>query len=164
MFDQVAVSEAGCVFIVPPYVSVGREDEIARARSSEATRAAQLQWSTVWVVDQPVQGSREQPRAASKDGFWSSPQVPSRPVAPASSLVPIVEARRRGRHHVEELHWIDQVAVFARSPTQVFTGQLEAQVAGKDARSVTKAGRVARRTRVSGLIDHRATQLGIVSP
>jgi hypothetical protein len=29
MFDQVAVSEAGCVFIVPPYVSVGCEHEAA---------------------------------------------------------------------------------------------------------------------------------------
>lgn len=29
MFDQVAVSEAGCVFIVPPYVSVGWQHETA---------------------------------------------------------------------------------------------------------------------------------------
>jgi len=29
MFDQVAVSEAGWVFTVPPYVSVGQEHETA---------------------------------------------------------------------------------------------------------------------------------------
>jgi hypothetical protein len=29
MFDQVAVSDAGCVFIPPPYVSVGWEHETA---------------------------------------------------------------------------------------------------------------------------------------
>jgi hypothetical protein len=43
MFDQVAVSEAGCGFIVPPYVSVGWEHETASPSTPAQARASPVQ-------------------------------------------------------------------------------------------------------------------------
>ena len=87
---------------------------------SESTRAAQPPRSTIGIVDQPVQGSGEQPRATRQRDLRPSPELTLWFIAATVGVVPTVEAVRGGGHDIEELHRIDKIGVVAVLSAQVF--------------------------------------------
>ena len=66
--------------------------------------------------------------------------------------------------YVEELTVVDQVGVIAGVATEMFSGQLQAEVSREPARTVTEPARVGRLARIELFVDDAATQLGVVGP